>query len=270
MTTDFCHTTLGRTGLRVHRLGISATYRPGKAALHAAVDSGINLLFAFGIDTQMTRFVREMSPGQRDRMVLATGAYNFVFGYQNLEKALHTRLKQFGTDRIDLFLFLGVMKEGEFPEDAREKLRRLKDAGLVRFVGMSCHDRAFAGRMASTGSLDVLMVRYNAAHPGAERDVFPCLQPHDPGVIGYTATRWRYLLKRPRGWPTEGRIPTAGDCYRFTLSHPSVHACLTAPRSRKELVENLSALEKGPLDEGEMQFMLSFGEVVHQRRKWFM
>ena len=41
MSTDFFHSTLGRSGLRVHRLGLSATYRPGKAAIHRALDEEI-------------------------------------------------------------------------------------------------------------------------------------------------------------------------------------------------------------------------------------
>lgn len=34
-------------------------------------------------------------------------------------------------------------------------------------------------------------------------------------MIAYTATAWRRLLRAPRGW--KGRVPTAGDCYRFCL-----------------------------------------------------
>jgi hypothetical protein len=28
-------------------------------------------------------------------------------------------------------------------------------------------------------------------------------------------TRWTALLRRPRGWPKNERVPTAGECYRF-------------------------------------------------------
>jgi hypothetical protein len=53
MNHDFTHTILGNTGLKVHRLGLSATYRPGKKTIYKAVDEGINYFFGFGIDTQM-------------------------------------------------------------------------------------------------------------------------------------------------------------------------------------------------------------------------
>ena len=45
MSAEFLHSTLGRSGLRVHRLGLSATYRPGKAAIYRALDEGINYFF---------------------------------------------------------------------------------------------------------------------------------------------------------------------------------------------------------------------------------
>jgi aryl-alcohol dehydrogenase-like predicted oxidoreductase len=119
------------------------------------------------------------------------------------------------------------------------------------------------------GKLDVLMMRYNAAHRGAEQEIFPHLGASNPGVVSYTATRWGRLLKRPRGWPATERVATAGDCYRFVLTNPSVNVSLTAPRSRAELRENLAALERGPLDEAEMAFMRRFGDAVHARHRRF-
>ncbi len=270
MADDFAHTTLGRTGLPVHRLGLSASYRPGKKALQLALDRGVNLFFGYGFDTQMTGFMREVLQGDRKRFVLATGAYNLTVGHPNLARTLEKRLRQFGTDYIDVFLFLGVMKGKEFSAATREELCRLKQDGKVRFVGMSCHDREFAGKLAAEGALDVLMVRYNAAHPGAESDIFPFLEPYNPGILSYTATRWTYLLRRPGNWPKQGWVPTAGLCYRYVLSNPHVHACLTAPRSAAQLEENLRCLEEGPLSPADMDFMRSFGGAVHQARKWFM
>lgn len=266
----FHRTTLGSTGLEVHRLGLAASYRPGKKTIHKAIDEGINYFFAYGFDTQMTRTLRDLLRAERERFVLATGPYNLLWGHTDLRRTLEKRLRQFRTDYIDVFLFLGVMKPKHFPEKVREELHRLGEAGRIKFVGMSCHDRKFAGELAAEGALDVFMVRYNAAHPGAEQDIFPHLATHDPGVVSYTATRWRYLLRRPRGWPKDGRVPTAGLCYRFVLSNPHVHVCMTAPTNIEQLEENLAAVRQGPLDEEEMRFMREFGQAVHRTGKWFM
>ncbi len=267
---DFYHTVLGNTELPVHRLGLSATNRPGKQTIHRAVDAGINYFFAYGFDRQMVTTLRDLFQREREKYVVATGAYNYLIGYQNLRHTLEKRLRQFRTDYIDVFLFLGVMKPKQFPEAALEEMQRLREEGKVRSIGMSCHDRIFAGKLAEEGALDVFMIRYNAAHRGAENEIFPFIAQHNPGVVSYTATRWGYLLRRPKSWPKDGPMPTAGQCYRFVLSNPHVHVCMTAPSNVEQFEANLEGIQKGPLDEDEMTFMHDFGDAVHGQGKWFM
>ena len=270
MNQSFTHATLGKTGVAVHRLGLSASYRPGKQTIYKALDEGINYFFAYGFDTQMTGVLRELCRSNRERYVIATGAYNLLVGYPNLRRTLEKRLRQFRTDYLDVFLFLGVTKAKHFPERAREELCRFREEGKVRAIGMSCHDRVFAGQLATEGALDVLMMRYNAAHRGAEQDIFPHLQPHQPGIVSYTAPRWTYLLRRPRSWPKTEPLPTAPLCYRFVLSNPHVDVCMTAPSNIRQFEENLRAVRQGPLDDEEMKFMRNFGDVVHRTAGWFI
>ena len=270
MSEPLRQTSLGSTGMKVSVLGLSASYRPGIKTIHAAVDEGVSFFFGFGIDTQLVKVLRDVFKGNRERFVLATGAYNLIVGYPNLRRTLEKRLRQFATEYIDAFMFLGVMKEKEFPPKVLEELVRFKEEGKVKSIGISCHNRPFLGKLAAEGTLDVLMLRYNAAHRGAEKDVFPYLQTHNPGIVSYTATRWTELMRRPKGWPKDERIPDAGMAYRFVLSNPSVHVCLSAPANEKQLRENIAAVQRGPLDEEEMQFMKRFGDAVYSRRKWFM
>ncbi len=270
MSSTFQLRPFGNTGISVTPLGLSASYYPGRKAIHVAVDEGINLFFAFGIDRQMTSALRELIPARRDKFVLATGAYNYVWWAQDVRKAFEKRLRQFKTDYIDIFLFMGVMKPAEFTPKVQEELLKLKEEGKVRAIGVSCHNRAFLGKLAAEGDMNALMLRYNAAHRGAEQDIFPHLAAHNPGVMSYTATRWTYLLRRPKSLPKNARVPTAEECYRFVLSNPHVHTVLTAPRNERELRENIAAVRKGPLDDEDMKFMRDFGDVVHSQKKWFM
>jgi len=271
MGDTFTHADLGPLGKRVCRLGLSASYRPGKRVVRQALDAGVNLFFAYGIDTQVLKTIANLSAEQRDRVVIVTGGYNlFVNKKPNLRRVLHKRLKQLRTDYIDAFMWLGVMKPKDLNEWTLEELHRLRDEGKVRAVGMSCHDRKLIGKLAAEGALDLFMVRYNAAHRGAEDEIFPYLQEHDPAVVGYTATRWSRLLRRPKGWPKDGRVPTASECYRFVLSNPNVDCVLTAPMNKKQFDENMKSLEAGPLSDDDMAFMREFGDVVHGLKKWFM
>jgi aryl-alcohol dehydrogenase-like predicted oxidoreductase len=270
MIPDFSFATLGKTGRSVHRLGLSASYRPGRKTIYKALDEGVNVFFFFGFDTQMTRVLKEVIKRDREKYFVVTGAYNYIWWHQNLRRALEKRLRQLETDYLDAFLFLGVMKKKELSAEVKDDLARLRAEGRARAIGISTHDRKFAGELAAEGALDLLMIRYNAAHRGAELDIFPHLAPYNPGVVSYTATRWTYLLRRPRSWPRSEPIPTAAMCYRFVLSNPHVHVCLTAPRNEKELLENLTAVRQGPLSQEEMEFMAKFGDIVHQKAGWFM
>jgi len=281
---DFLYATLGRTGRRVFRLGLSASYRPGKAAVHLALDEGLNYFFCYGFDTQMIKALRELPPSRRQGLVVATGAYNWKWWHNDVRRTCEKRLRQLRTDAIDVFLFLGVLSRKQLTERAREDLLRLRQEGKVRAIGISTHNRKLAGELAAEGELDVLMIRYNAAHRGAEQDIFPhcgmrlpsCPDgksgdlPDHPGLVSYTATRWGRLLVRPRGWPKDGPVPTAGMCYRFVLSDPHVDVCLTAPYRLRQLRENLAEVHQGPLAEDQMRFMREFGDAVYHRHKWFM
>jgi aryl-alcohol dehydrogenase-like predicted oxidoreductase len=267
---DFLHGRLGPQNWPVFRLGLSATYWPGERTVRCALDRGVNYLFAFAIDSNVTRVVREMNADRREKVILATGGYNWIYGHTSLKKSLENALRRYRTDYIDVFHFLGVMRGKEFPPRIEEELSSLRADGKVRATAISCHDRKFAGELAARGGVDALMVRYNAAHRGAETEVFPHVATHGTGVISYTATRWGRLLVRPRKWPASERVATPGQCYRFVLSNPHVQVALTAPRTERQLLENLLEVERGPLPEDEMAFLRRFGAHVHDHAGWFM
>jgi aryl-alcohol dehydrogenase-like predicted oxidoreductase len=87
------------------------------------------------------------------------------------------------------------------------------------------------------------MVRYNAAHRGAETEVFPAADAAGLPVIAYTALRWGGLLKPTPDDPPGFTPPPAPLWYRFVLQHPSVTVALAAPHDRRELEEDLTVLD---------------------------
>jgi aryl-alcohol dehydrogenase-like predicted oxidoreductase len=270
MQQDFLRAPLARFGTPVCRIGLSATYRPGRKTVFAALDEGINYFMYFAFDTHMTRVLRETMYGRREQFVLATGGCNWILFHRPLRRALENRLREMRTDYIDIFHYFGITRRKHFTTQVRDELQAIRESGLVRGVSISCHDRAFAAELARDGTLDSLMIRYNAAHRGAETEIFPQLPATDPAVIAYTATRWTQLFRRPRGYPKDGRIPTPGMCYRFVLSNPEVDVCLMAPSNLGHFERNLAEIRKGPLAEDDMQFMRSFGDFVHGRGQYFM
>ena len=256
---DFTHRELRVIGKRVYRLGLAGNYGIDEAGVRAAIERGMNYLY---LTTRgpMAKPLRDALAKDRDKLVVATGPLVGWFG-GSVRRAAERNLKKLGTDYIDIFQLPWLGVASTWSASTLRELEHLKTSGKVRALGVSIHDRARAGKLAEDSPLDVLMIRYNAAHPGAERDIFPHLAKRKPNVIAYTATRWRKLLKAPRGW--KGNVMTAGDCYRFCLSNEHVDVTLTGPASQAQLDENLSAIAKGPLTREEDAWMREFGKAVH-------
>jgi aryl-alcohol dehydrogenase-like predicted oxidoreductase len=267
MQRDFLRAPLGKLGTPVCRIGLSATYRPGRATIHKALDEGLNYFQFFGFDTQMSGVLREALAGRRERYVLSSGAYNLIWTHQNLRRTLERRLRQVRTDYLDIFHFFGVTRRKYFTARVREELQAVRESGLVRAVGISTHDCKFAAELLGEGTLDAAMVHYNAAQRGAEVEVFPRLPESNPAVVAFTATRWGSLLRRPRGYPQNARVPAAGMCYRFVLGNPAVHVCMMAPSNLGQFESNLADIRRGPLPDDEMKLMREFGDAVYRAAK---
>jgi aryl-alcohol dehydrogenase-like predicted oxidoreductase len=254
----FLHREIPALRKRVHRLGLAASFGIDEAGIREALDAGLNYVFyTRGV---LERPVREALRRDRERLVIATGP---VLGWfrGSIRRAAEKRLRALGTDYLDVFQLYWLSRMSAWTPGNVEELLRLREEGKVRALGVSIHDRPRAGRLAEDSPLDLLMLRYNAAHPGAEVDVFPHLARRRPAVVAYTATSWRKLLRPPRGW--DGPAATAGDCYRFCLTSPHVDVVLSGPASSAQLRENLRALERGPLSPDEMERMRRLGRAVH-------
>ena len=177
--------------------------------------------------------------------------------------SLERALRSLGMDHADILL-LGLWNKDVSPRIFDQALR-LRERGLIRAIAVSTHNRPHAAAIANhNDNVGVLHVRYNAVHPGAERDIFPKLPAHEarPGIVTFTATCWGDLMK-PHKVPVGDKVPTASDCYRFNLTNPAVNLCLTGPRSASDLTAALDALETGPMTPEEMDWMRRVGQTKY-------
>jgi predicted aldo/keto reductase-like oxidoreductase len=248
---------LGRTGLAVGRMGMSAGYGVPATAVERAFDHGVNYLY-FGSrrTSEFAQALRNLKP-KRDSMVLVVQSYSRMASLLtwSLERALGT----IGFDHADVLL-LGLWNK-PVSGSMLDAARKARDRGLVRHLALSTHQRRLVPQLANDPDFDVFHLRYNAAHPGAEQDIFPHLPASNrPGLVSFTATSWRQLLK-PGRLPGE-RVPSAADCYRFVLSRPEIDVCMSGPGKAEHVDDVIEALDRGPMSEEELAWMRRVGRAV--------
>ena len=267
MGDDYLYRDVSAIERRVFRLGLATNYGVKGADVEWALDQGVNYLFWTPHARRVTSSLKAAIRRDRESLILATGPTTGYLG-GSIKRACERILKELGTEYIDIFQIFWLGRTSLWTSSTIDALVSLRESGKVRAIGVSIHDRKRAGELAEDSPLDMLMVRYNAAHTGAEQDIFPYLDRRKPVIVAYTATRWRGLLKRPKGWG--GEVMTAADCYRFCLSNPYVDVVLTGPKNRRQLQENIETLrKKGPLSEEEDNWIRDYGKIVYNSSSRF-
>jgi len=254
---------LGRSGVSTSRLGLGSSFGLAAADVERAFERGVNYLYWGSLrKPDFGRGIANLAPKHRDGMVVVVQSYTRV-GFL-MRGSLERALRELRIDYAD-FLLLGWWSAPP-PPRILDAAKKLVEEGKARHLLISCHNRPAFQALAADRSFDAIMVRYNAAHPGAEREVFPVLGTPAPGVVAYTATRWGNLL-RPDLMPPGEQTPRASDCYRFALTHPAVDVCLAGPRDAADLDEALSALDRGPMNDEELAWMKRVGAFVRANAK---
>jgi predicted aldo/keto reductase-like oxidoreductase len=232
-----------------------------------AIESGVNYLNWCGHEDGLSRAIANLGSARKSVVVaLQLESRTAVAAARELEQ----QLRRLRTDSVDVVTLYYVESQAEWNEIIADQgawnyLDRQRLAGAVRLIGLTTHQRNLAARWARSGKTELLMVRYNAAHRGAERDVFPVAGELGIPVVTFTGLRWRGLLGSTPADP-EGFLPSrAPEWYRFCLAHPAVSVALMAPGNREELEENLTLLRdwREP-DERDLEQLRSHGERVRK------
>ena len=209
-----------------------------------ALEQGVNYWNWCGHEDGMAQAFRTLGL-RRNQIVLATQLS--ARDSQGIQYEVEQMLDQLETDHLDVANFYYVEHDKEWKEimapfGAFEGLRELQDEGKVKMIGLTTHQRYLAAQVLDENHLDLLMIRYNAAHRGAEEIIFPATEGSKTPVVAFTALRWKDLLKKTPEDPINFTLPPVKEWYRFSLSHPAVSIVLSAPDNRNELLKNLEHL----------------------------
>ena len=282
--TDLPRRQLGRTGLDVTMLGYGAMELRGaprardisegqaETVLNAVLDAGINY-----IDTSIDYGLSEERIGRyighrRDEYFLASkcgclvgappaprGERNpHVFTRENITAGVEQSLRRMKTDYLDVVQFHSSPSKATLEEHgALDALLELKEAGKVRFVGMSATLPHLLDHIAA-GVFDVFQIPYSAV----ERE-------HE-AAIGAAANAGAGIVVRggaAKGAPSEGKqsglqwqrwrqaqlddlldgMSPMEFILRFTFTNPDLDTTIVGTVNPAHLQANLEVLERGPL-----------------------
>lgn len=243
--------TLGKTGIEVSRLcigtgtngwgGSSNQTRLGfdrcVHLLRYAHDRGISFWDSadqYGSHTHVREALRQVG---RSNVVVTTKTTSRSPGA--VEADVHRFLREQGTDYLDIVL-LHCLTEPDWPRrfaSSMEALTRLKKAGLVRAVGVSCHNFGAFQSAARQSWVEVVLARINYAGVSMDAspdDVIPVLDEMHAagkGIYGMKVVGAGRLTHDPR------------RAIRYVLDLPSVDAIVLGMQSEAEIDEDVNLVE---------------------------
>ena len=237
---------LGKTGLKVSTVGYGCMITSDPTVITRAADMGINYF-----DTS-----RGYQSGQNERMVgAALGAKRKdVFlsskcdqktGAGNLAE-IDTSLKELNTDHLDVWLLHGLGTPAEITDDRVEALRKAKEQGKVRFIGMSTHTLPAVVDRVIEAKLEVVQAQYNftsAAEWG------PALDKLQKAGIGVVAMKVMAKVGRGRGRGADAAPPPparpanfAPAALKWAIKNPVIATTVPSMTDIDQLEQNFAVM----------------------------
>lgn len=269
--------TLGKTGLKISRLGVGlaeigheltlSDVSTAGQVLNSALDGGINFLdtsACYGISEEL---IGRTVAHRRDEYVLATKCGHTWDGYpgqewtpQIVRDSIERSLRLLKTDHLDLVQLhsceVDVLERGEVVQ----ALQDAKQAGKTRFVGFSGDNEA-ARWAIDSGLFDTLQTSFNLVDQSARTRLFPAAQAQGMGIIakrpigngawGATSSPSGYAnsyFDRAQQMLAAGPVDAAPDnrfvlALGFVLAHDAVDTAIVGTRNPAHMQTNLQWME---------------------------
>ena len=195
------YTELGNTGLQVSRLCFG-TGTHGWAGRSDQTDVGLKELadlLRYAFDRGVTfwdsadqygshpHVARALAGLDRDQVVLVTKTC--ANSAEEADRDVARYLRELGTDRLDIVL-LHCVSSADWPESrasVMDALQARKESGVIRALGVSCHDLGALSRASEVPWVDVVLARINYAGTnmdGTPEQVIPLLEQMDSAGVG--------------------------------------------------------------------------------------
>ena len=239
---------LGRTGLEVTALSFGAlpiqrcTMTEAAGVLNAALDAGVNFIDTARGYTDSEEKIGRCISTRRAEFFLATKS--FARDRAGMAQDIDLSLATLQTEMIDLYQVHNIKERKSLeavlaPGGALETLKEARQAGKIRFIGVTGHNVDLLVEAVKTGEFDTVQVPFNCVELLPLKELFPLARSMDVGVIAM----------KPLGG---GQIDQVGLALRFLLSHKEVAAAIPGMDEIRHVRENTEAVrDTAPLTEEE-------------------
>lgn len=322
---------LGRTGFQVSEVGFGAcalgeswwgkqSDADSLKALHRAADLGVTLIDTAAVygdgksERLIAQFLRER-PELKGKVAVATKTppnpaakhwrplphdpVEAAFGEAYLRANVEERLKNLGTDCLDILQLHSWGRAWNRNPEPLLVLQKLKQEGKIRAVGISTpeHDQNSVIDPMKQGLVDVIQVIYNLFEQEPASELLPIAHEKQIGIIVRVAfdegsltgkftkeTRWPEgdfrgeYFKGARLERTVNRVETIrkeieGTGYSmpqaallFTLAHPGVSTVIPGIRNIAQAEANCAVSDMTPLPES---LLMRLREHAWHRGVWY-
>lgn len=244
------YVTLGKTGLKISRLGFGGIpiqrvdAETTKELMNALVEEGINYIDTARGYTVSEEFLGYALEGIRDQFVLATKSMSRT--KETMAADIETSLKNMRTDYIDLYQVhnpsMAQLEQVVSAGGALEALLEAKAAGKIGHIGLTAHDLAVFEKGLELDWVETIMFPYNIVETHGTDLIAKCKEKN----IGFVD------MKPLAG----GAIDDATLALRFICANENVTVVIPGMYDVKEVKQNVAAVnDKTPICEEEMAKM---------------
>ncbi|MBO5755973.1 MAG: aldo/keto reductase [Clostridia bacterium] len=249
--------TLGKTGLRISRLGfggipIQKIDADGTKKLVAKLmEEGVNFIDTARAYTVSEEFLGHALEGVRDRFILATKS--MARTREAMEKDVETSLATLRTDYIDLYQIHNPnakdLAQVTAPGGALEALLEAKAAGKIGHVGITLHSVDLFREAVEMPWVETVMFPYNVVETQREELIARCAEKN----VGF-------ICMKPLAG---GAIEDGALALRFILSNPAVTVVIPGMAEVSEVEQNARAAERtDPLSSKEQEKIAKIKEAL--------
>ena len=229
------YVTLGKTGLRVSRLGfggipIQQVDAAGAAALMDAVEAaGINYIDTARGYTVSEELIGQAIAGRREKFVLATKT--MARDRDGMARDIEISLKNLQTEYIDLYQLhnptLQQLEQVCGAGGALEALLEAKHAGKIGHIGLTAHAVEVFERALELDWVETIMFPYNIVENQGEALME---RAHTKGIA--------FIAMKPLAG---GAIEDAGLALRYAAANPNVTVIIPGMFRPEEVAQNAAA-----------------------------